>query len=525
MSTLIAKNVQIGADTTATNNFTIYQPATPNGTLLIGNGNTGITSSLVALTSAGNVGLGVTPNQKLSLTVTNTTNAVSPLITGQTGTTTLSAINHVTQDSTNGVHALSFSTFNGGGGLTSKMLLDGPGNLGLGVTPSASTSNYRTLQIGGAASYGIFGQRLLGNAENFMGWNAYGGNNTTTVGTGFYYKNSGDGATMYSQTNFHSWWVAPSGTAGNAITFTQAMTLTAGGSLGLGETSPDTKLVVNNGSSALTVNALFTRGASDSSFRAGFANGSGISVNTEQAAVGMWYGTGFTNPLCHIGFLRGGGADGGGLTFNVGNTERARIDSSGNWTVGSNGGTNRALVANPQYTESVGWNGAVTSVWIGKNNSSNRSISAAGTLNASGADYAEYMTKAGEFTIVKGGVVGINADGKLTNVFADAVSFCVKSTDPSYVGGDSWGVGFEDDAEGLEAARQRVDRIAFAGQVPVNVTGATAGQYIVPIDDSGLIKGVAVNEADMTLSQYMRSVGKVIAIETDGRARIIVKVA
>jgi hypothetical protein len=62
MSSVITKNAQIGADPTATNNFTIYQPATPDGTLRIGNGNTGITSSLLTMTSAGNLGLGVTPS-------------------------------------------------------------------------------------------------------------------------------------------------------------------------------------------------------------------------------------------------------------------------------------------------------------------------------------------------------------------------------------------------------------------------------------------------------------------------------
>jgi hypothetical protein len=133
------------------------------------------------------------------------------------------------------------------------------------------------------------------------------------------------------------------------------------------------------------------------------------------------------------------------------------------------------------------------------------------------------MTKAGDFTIAKGDVAGINLDGKLTNRFVDAVSFVVKSTDPSYVGGDKWGVGFEEDAEGLEAARQKVDRIAFAGQVPVNVIGTTVGQYIIPFDDNGLIKGQAVSNP--TFEQYQQSVGKVIAIEQDGRARIIVKVA
>jgi len=76
---------------------------------------------------------------------------------------------------------------------------------------------------------------------------------------------------------------------------------------------------------------------------------------------------------------------------------------------------------------------------MGMNAVTSRSINARGTVNANGADYAEYMTKCSNFTVAKGDVVGINANGKLTNVFADAISFVVKSTDPSYVGGDTWG--------------------------------------------------------------------------------------
>jgi len=181
-----------------------------------------------------------------------------------------------------------------------------------------------------------------------------------------------------------------------------------------------------------------------------------------------------------------------------------------------------------------------------RNTSTNRSINTAGTINASGADYAEYMTKAGDFTLAKGDICGINSEGKLTNVFADAISFVVKSTDPSYVGGDTWHTaagekpgGYDDDRteeeiaaatvayeEALEAARQLVDRIAFSGQVPVNVTGATPGQHIIPTAAAdGSIEGTAKAEADLTMAEYMSSVGKVIAIEDDGRAKIIVKVA
>jgi hypothetical protein len=200
-------------------------------------------------------------------------------------------------------------------------------------------------------------------------------------------------------------------------------------------------------------------------------------------------------------------------------------------------------------TSESGINAGGTAMGVAKNGGTNRSINASGTINASGADYAEYMVKDGNFTVAKGDVVGINAQGKLTNVFADAISFIVKSTDPSYVGGDSWGTAesigvicpeqpntdatdeekaqYEADKAvfdaALEAARQTVDRVAFAGQVPVNVTGATAGQYIVPINDNGSIKGQAVSNP--TFEQYQSAVGKVIAIEADGRARIIVKVA
>ena len=162
---------------------------------------------------------------------------------------------------------------------------------------------------------------------------------------------------------------------------------------------------------------------------------------------------------------------------------------------------------------------AVTKFW--RSATTSRSINAAGTVNASGADYAEYMTKASDFVLAKGDVAGIDANGKLTNVFADAVSFVVKSTDPSYVGNDKWGVGLEGDD--LEAARQLVDRIAFAGQVPVNVTGAKAGDYIVPVVNGTGIKGQAVSNP--TFEQYQLAVGKVISIDADGRARIIVKVA
>jgi hypothetical protein len=71
VSTAIAKNFQVGSDSTATNNFTIRQPATPDGTVRIANGNSGTTTDLVTVTSAGNVGVGTTsPTAKLDVSGT-----------------------------------------------------------------------------------------------------------------------------------------------------------------------------------------------------------------------------------------------------------------------------------------------------------------------------------------------------------------------------------------------------------------------------------------------------------------------
>ena len=237
----------------------------------------------------------------------------------------------------------------------------------------------------------------------------------------------------------------------------------------------------------------------------------------------------------------------------------------------------------------AGWGNGKSVFYVGKNSETSRSINATGTVNAGGADYAEYMLKSRECgTIAPGQIVGIDADGRLTDKWGRAIAFMVKSTDPCMVGGDRWAQHLgqrpteparlqpnveqvlvtpavpADEASGteavaavyesvttapgdtddewaakqaahmaavaafdmaLEVARQTVDRIAFAGQVPVNVLGATPGQYIVPVQEGEGIAGQAVDRGDMTLDQYMSAIGRVIAIEEDGRARIIVKVA
>lgn len=58
MSTLKTNNVQVGQSVTATNNFTLYQPSPPDGTVRLGVGNTGATTlDVITATSAGAVTL------------------------------------------------------------------------------------------------------------------------------------------------------------------------------------------------------------------------------------------------------------------------------------------------------------------------------------------------------------------------------------------------------------------------------------------------------------------------------------
>lgn len=149
-----------------------------------------------------------------------------------------------------------------------------------------------------------------------------------------------------------------------------------------------------------------------------------------------------------------------------------------------------------------GANGAATVVTVGKDTDTGRSINAGGTINATGADYAEYMVKSEGCPVInKGDVCGVTSRGELTMSFDDAVSFVVKSTDPGLVGGDI----YED--------LTNVDRIAFCGRVPVNADGK-AGDYIIPIrKDDGSIGAIAVDTP--TFDQYKLSVGKVWSSDED----------
>jgi len=58
MSTVKSKKLQVGTDATSSNNFTIYQPSTPDGTLRIGVGNADSPTEVARFDNTGMVGGG-----------------------------------------------------------------------------------------------------------------------------------------------------------------------------------------------------------------------------------------------------------------------------------------------------------------------------------------------------------------------------------------------------------------------------------------------------------------------------------
>jgi len=229
---------------------------------------------------------------------------------------------------------ISFFTYsNGIDNGAERMRLDSSGNLGLGVTPSAwDVGSVKALQIAGGNfvgdTAGTYRARVVANGYFDGGWKYQQDNYATQ-----YAQNSADGA--------HTWFTAPSGTAGNAISFTQAMTLDASGNLGIANTSPSTfgKFVMQVAGTTTPTNATNVGPSSLNLYAA--SNGSSTDCTTgifgwQASTPGIGSG---------IGFVRENGGDWGTqirfythptATSNIGDiTERARITSGGDLLVGT----------------------------------------------------------------------------------------------------------------------------------------------------------------------------------------------
>ena len=275
----------------------------------------------VRVDSAGNVGVGTaSPSQRLHVA-----GAVYASGDGSDVAFYMDGSDAIRNTSTGGIvyHDVAFGSathgqfvFRSSNAATERMRIDASGNLGLGRVPDAWGSGYKVLQVGGQLNL-----MVTGNDTNLV-------NNGYNDGSGWKYQASSPAAAYAIATNLHRWYTAPSGTAGGALTFTQAMTLDASGNLGIGTSYPAQKLDIRDDTSGTSLRVSTSDNANV--FRAGWRTGASF-ISAE----------GYNSPA---------------LTFETSGSERARIDADGNMGIGT---------ASPAYKLDVNGTANATTLSIG----------------------------------------------------------------------------------------------------------------------------------------------------------------
>ena len=267
-----------------------------------------------------------------------------------------------TGDTNTGIFSPTADTIAFSEGGVESMRIDASGNLGLGTTPAAWRSINRALQIGTVAS--------VSNIDATT-------NSGVDIGSNYFFNSGGSPTYIISaassyyrqQAGNHYWNIAPSGTAGNAITFTQAMTLDASGNLNI--TSPA------NTDSIATINSTSTNVSQRLNLT---ANG------TVQAQL---YNDSSQTILSSVTSIP--------LIFRTANTTRFQIGSAGQWGIGgatygssgqvfTSGGAGAApswttITSNPGTVTSVSGTGTVNGITLTGTVTSSGNLTLGGTLS------------------------------------------------------------------------------------------------------------------------------------------------
>jgi hypothetical protein len=192
-------------------------------------------------------------------------------------------------------------------GTTTAVTVDTAQNVGVGATPSAWGSTAKAVQLPSGCAIA-----RLGDGDVVVTQNAYFDNPNFK-----YASTTGVGSSVYRQIDgAHRWSYAASGTAGNNITFTEAMRIDTSGNVGIGTSSPTGKLTV---SKAGAEGIEFIPGGTSNVSTTQYYNRSGAAytANSQDASYHSWL---------------------------ISGAEKARIDSSGNLLVGGTAATNAAKV-------------------------------------------------------------------------------------------------------------------------------------------------------------------------------------
>ena len=285
---------------------------------------------------------------------------------------------------------------------------DSSGNLGLGVTPSAWSGVGAALQVGTSAA--IIGNSV--SSSSFISNAYFDGTNYRYIGTGFAMR-------LALTSGAYAFTTAASGTAGNTISFTQAMTLAANGNLLVGTTTDKGYRVLVSGADADddpvlgSATGAFHVSNSDVTYGMDFGvssdgkgwiqqqsnTGAATAYDLSLQPVGGNVGIGTASPNTGLvpGLVIGNGTDNKGITlfgtattqqniaftdtanaqqgliqydhtsdymrFFTSSNERARIDSPGNVGIGTTSPTAKLQVETADGVEQFRLRRASTNVW------------------------------------------------------------------------------------------------------------------------------------------------------------------
>ena len=334
------------------------------------------------LTSAG-LGIGTaSPQAKLDVQGTGTQKIRIQTNTSGNPTLNLTAVgadlSEILFDRTNSALRFDISA------ITGAMYLSTGGQLGLGVTPKTWGTGWTSIQVSRDTT---LSGSTAGSVYSALACNAYAAG-TGPASPNWTYNITGSLASRYEQiSGAHQWFTAPSGTAGGAITFTQAMTLDASGNLLVGVTAdtnvPTTGVTLRNSSGSVgNIGIGHANGTATGNPYLNFAyNGIGVGGITQYGTTGI-----SLNSAATLAFQNG----------------VATLDTSGNLAVtGTVTGTNL-------YAQSQTWQNVTGSRAIGTSytNSTLRPIEVQTSVASAGGTVNFYMNMNGTYIRVGVAVAG-----------------------------------------------------------------------------------------------------------------------
>ena len=229
-----------------------------------------------------------------------------------------------------------------------RMSIDSDGNVGIGVTPWASSLPNTVIDLNPTASIWGYSNSIYLNS------NAYYNN-------GWLYKSTAAAGVLQVDGDILRWRTAASGTADAGISFDVAFLIDSAGNVGIGETAPGTLLSLKGAADTSIITLKCTK--NDSSWNGERIGGIDFFSEDGSGAIGA----GIRGSINYVAASSSGGST--DMTFKTGdNSEKVRITNSG--TVGI-GDSNPAALANRLSIAASGGTGNVVDISTGSTANNN----------------------------------------------------------------------------------------------------------------------------------------------------------